>query len=64
MARPDSEEERPALGKFPRYPAPGRPEQPMPSPSSGVPWLVFGVIITVLTALGSFVALIAVLPDH
>lgn len=64
MASPGNGDEKHTLWKFPRYPAPGRPEQRMWAPPSAVPWLVLGVILTALTVLGLFVALIAVLPEQ
>lgn len=37
---------------FPRYPAPGRPEQPMPHRPSSWPWVLTVAILTVVTFVG------------
>ncbi|MEH3034492.1 MAG: hypothetical protein PGN07_10775 [Aeromicrobium erythreum] len=57
----DREQER--RSGFARYPAPGRPEQPMPQAPSPWPWIIGGTVVAVLTLLGPIV-IYAVISGH
>lgn len=62
MAEFDGRPDEDAAGGFSRYPAPGRPEQPMPGPQSVVPWLVVGGVLALLAIVGPIILYIVMSP--
>lgn len=63
MADPDDHLSEGAVNGLHPYPAPGRLEQPISAPPSGVPWVVGGVVLTFLAIITFVVAFVVVASD-